>query len=42
VFFRFVLYVLAQAVTAGAVVAALRMRGQEEAGLADVLLVLQS
>jgi ABC-2 type transport system permease protein len=35
VFFGSVLYVLAQAAAAGAVVAALRMRGQETAGLAD-------
>jgi ABC-2 type transport system permease protein len=38
VFFRFVLYVLAQLVAAGAVAAALRMRTEETAGLADVLL----
>jgi ABC-2 type transport system permease protein len=38
VFFRFVLYVLAQVVAAAAVVAALRMRGQETAGLADPVL----
>lgn len=40
VFFRFVLYVLAQVVAAATVVAALRMRSQETSGLADVVLVL--
>jgi ABC-2 type transport system permease protein len=38
VFFRFVLYVLAQVTAASAVVGALRMRGEETAGLADLLL----
>src|SRR4051812_47940964 len=38
VFFRFVLYVLSQVVTASAIAAALRLRGQETSGLADVLL----
>jgi ABC-2 type transport system permease protein len=38
VFFRFVLYVLAQVVAGSAVVAALRMRAEETAGLAEVLL----
>ncbi|MCP3805545.1 hypothetical protein NLX83_40405 [Allokutzneria sp. A3M-2-11 16] len=37
-FFRLVLYVLAQVVTAFAVSSALQMRSQETAGLADVLL----
>jgi ABC-2 type transport system permease protein len=37
VFFRFVLYVLSQVVTASAIAAALRLRGQEPSGLADVL-----
>lgn len=39
VFFRFVLYVLAQVVAAATVVEALRARTQETSGLADVLLV---
>lgn len=38
VFFRLVLYVLAQIATAAAVAGALQIRGQETAGLADVLL----
>lgn len=38
VFFRFVLYVLAQVVAASAVAAVLRMRKQETAGLADAVL----
>jgi ABC-2 type transport system permease protein len=38
VFFRLVLYVLAQIVTAAAVAAALQVRSQETAGLADLLL----
>ncbi|SDM41657.1 ABC transporter permease [Allokutzneria albata] len=38
VFFRLVLYVLAQTATASAVIATLRMRTEETAGLADVLL----
>jgi ABC-2 type transport system permease protein len=38
VFFRSALYVLAQVVAASMVTAALRMRGQETGGLADVLL----
>ncbi len=38
VFFRFVLYVLAQVVAAAAIAAVLRMRQQETAGLADVVL----
>lgn len=37
-FFRLVLYVLAQVVAASAVVSALQVRGQETAGLADLLL----
>lgn len=40
VFFRFVLYVLAQVVAAATIVAALRMRSQETSGLADVVLVM--
>lgn len=40
VFFRFVLYVLAQVVAAATVAAALRMWSQETGGLADVVLVL--
>jgi ABC-2 type transport system permease protein len=38
VFFRFVLYVLAQVVTAAGLVTALQMRQQETGGLADALL----
>lgn len=38
VFFRFVLYVLSQVVTASAVASVLAIRGQETSGLADVLL----
>ncbi|MDN5920727.1 MAG: hypothetical protein L0I76_37435, partial [Pseudonocardia sp.] len=38
VFFRLVLYVLAQIATAAAVAGALQIRGQETGGLADVLL----
>lgn len=38
VFFRFMLYVLAQVVAASAIAAALRMRGEETSGLADVVL----
>ncbi|MFC4950338.1 ABC transporter permease [Pseudonocardia sp. GCM10023141] len=40
VFFRFVLYVLAQVVAAATIAAALRMRSQETGGLADAVLVL--
>lgn len=38
VFFRFMLYVLAQVVAAATIAAALRMRGDETSGLVDVLL----
>jgi ABC-2 type transport system permease protein len=38
VFFRFILYVLAQVVAASMIAAALRLRGEETAGLGDVLL----
>jgi ABC-2 type transport system permease protein len=39
VFFRFVLYVLAQVVTAFGMASVLGMRGQESEGLADAVLV---